>query len=160
MKHISTILWMLLFIVVTSCEKEIIDEKDETFATAEIPAVDESEKDDALTIAEAQLLENDTKVLIKAYIVASTTRSINNADFEAPFEGSSAIVLADVPANSIRDNSMLFPVCLTDRKKARAALNLVDNPQNWGHLIYIYGTKEKYMGRAGMKKVDNWEIIP
>ena len=161
MKWFSCILLIVFLILFSGCEKEIVNEN-EKGKTEEATIVDEDEKDEALTIAEAQLVEDGTPILVKAYIVASTTRSIKNADFEKPFSGSSAIVLGDKPVEeeTIYYVDEVFPVCLTDRSKARAALNLEDNPDNWNHLIYIYGVKEHYMNMDGMKKVDYWEIIP
>jgi hypothetical protein len=162
MKHISTPLLLLLFhFLLIGCEKEIIDEKKEkTTEGTEISIIDDEKQENALTVAQAQLVEDGTPIVIKAYIVASTTRSINNADFEAPFSGSSAIVVADVPDSLVQDRNQLFPICLTDRSKARAALNLEDNPDIWNHIVFLSGTKERYMGMDGMKKVNDWNIIP
>ena len=155
---------LLLLAVCTGCEKEILTEEatKPTSGNSETPAIVDEGKDEALTVAEAQQVADGTPIVVKAYIVASTTRSIKNADFEAPFEGSTAIVLADECTDdpAYYDEDDLFPVCLTDRKNARAALNLEDNPDICRHLVYLYGTKERYMSRAGLKKVDNWEIIP
>lgn len=162
MKHTCTTVLLALCMLLCACEKEIAAE--ESKQEQQIIPLDNGLKVSALTVAEAINVEAGTQVCIKAYIVASTQRSMSNCDYTAPFEGSSAIVLADKPVGqSDTDNgvdSQLMPVCLTDRKKAREALNLTDNPQNWNHLIYIYGTRERYMSTDGLKKVESFEIVP
>ena len=100
-------------------------------------------------------------ICVKGYVVASTQRSMNNIDFEAPFSGSSAIVLADQKAEvgTGLNSEILMPVCLTDCSKSiRAALNLVDNPKNHNHLIYIYGVRQTYLSRPGLKEVMDYDI--
>jgi uncharacterized protein YdeI (BOF family) len=164
MKRIHILYFLLFSVLLTGCGKDILEEDSQkSESTQETTTVTEEQKSTALTVAEAQEVEDGTSICVKGYIVASTTRSINNADFEYPFSGSSAIVLADEPVDAehfqYEDTQLLFPICLTDRKKARNALNLEDNSQLWNHLIYIYGTKERYMSMPGMKKVEQFEII-
>ena len=163
MKQIITLCFILLLSLTSSCEKEIISEKEENAPeTAQPSTVADEQKHNALTVAEAQQADEGSNICVKGYIVAATTRSIKNADFESPFTGSSAIVLADdsVRTTSGLSQENLFPVCLTDcNKSIRHALNLEDNPQNWNHIIYIYGTRAKYMSCPGLKKVAQFEII-
>ena len=127
---------------------------------------DLDELDGALSIAEAQEAIVGTFILVKGYIVAATTRAMSNMDFTAPFEGSSAIVLADEPSkkedqyNGPVGYSQYFPVCLTDRKANRAELNLEDNPGHWNHLIYIWGIKSTYLRVPGLKQTEGYIIIP
>lgn len=127
---------------------------------------DLDELDGALSIAEAQEAIVGTFILVKGYIVAATTRAMSNMDFTAPFEGSSAIVLADEPSkkedqyNGPVGYSQYFPVCLTDRKANRAELNLEDNPGHWNHLIYIWGIKSTYLRVPGLKQTEGYVIIP
>lgn len=101
-------------------------------------------------------------ICVRGYIVASCTRSMRNADFTEPFEGSTAIILADEPADlddfKYLTDEHLFPVCLTEYKDVRAALNLVDNPQLWNRLVYISGVKSRYMSMPGLKKVLQYQV--
>ena len=146
----------------TGCGKDIATDDSKQPEEPTPPSViDESQKDNALTVAEAIEAEEGSYICVKGYLVAATQRSIKNADFEKPFSGSSAIVLAD---KQVEENTEypteLFPICLTDCSKSiRNALNLEDNPDNHNHLIYIYGVREKYMSMPGMKKVSDFEII-
>lgn len=172
MKTIRLFLLLLMTTLIVACEKSITEEeveKPRTETDGNTPQDNNHTGDEqgdtdieALTVAEAQLVENGTSIWVKGYIVASTTRSIKNVDFEAPFTGSTAIVLADKPADAddfdYDEVSLLYPICLTDSKSIRAELNLEDNPELWNHLIYIYGIKDKYMSMPGMRKVKGYEI--
>ncbi len=116
-----------------------------------------------MTVAEAQGAPVGETINVKAYIVAATKTSMGNAKFIPPFNGlNTAIVLADEPVDTIHfqylTNERLFPVCLTDYKDVRSALNLENNPQLWNRLIYISGTKQRYMSCPGMKKVQGWNM--
>lgn len=163
MKRVNGIL-VLLFcsLLFVGCEKDFTeddngkDNKENPASPDDGGSDDDTTWEDALSVAEAQSVEEGTVVCVKAYIVASTTRSLKNAEFKAPFTYSSAIVIADKPAESLTGDDALMPVCLTDRKKARADLNLVDHPENWNRLIYIIGTREKYMSVPGLKKVSGY----
>lgn len=163
MKHIITLCFILLLSLTSSCEKEIVSETEkDTSETAQPNTIADERKHNALTVTEAQQADEGSDICVKGYIVAATTRSIKNADFESPFAGSSAIVLADdsISTDSEPSQENLFPICLTDCNKGiRNALNLEDNPQNWNHIIYIYGTRAKYMSCPGLKKVVQFEII-
>ena len=163
MKEIKTIIFAILMMLVTGCEKDITTDTPKQSEEQDTPSViDDGQKENALTVAEAIEAEEGSYICVKGYLVASTQRSIKNAVFENPFSGSSAIVLADkkVEENTVYYLDELFPVCLTDCSKSiRNALNLEDNPDNHNHLIYIYGIREKYMSMPGMKKVTDFEII-
>ncbi len=161
-KSLSMLLALVaLLLVLTACEKEIIEDDDAQEPAATTHAVSTIEKARAKSVAEVLQMEDGSEVCIKAYIVGSTTRSMSNFDHTSPFTGSTAIVLADFPADGsvvIYDDEVM-PVCLTDcSKKIRAALNLEDNPQLWNRQIYITATKGTYLRVSGLRKVKEYEL--
>ena len=130
MKRIHILYFLLFSVLLTGCGKDILEEDSQkSESTQETTTVTEEQKSTALTVAEAQEVEDGTSICVKGYIVASTTRSINNADFEYPFSGSSAIVLADEPVDAehfqYEDTQLLFPIC---RYWKRVSLSLHQLP--------------------------------
>lgn len=164
MKQLKNIIALcLISMLAFACEKEIAEEPKTEEQPPEERVIDNGVKSQAMSVAEAIGQDDGTQVCIKGYIVASTQRSMSNCDFEAPFSGSSAIVMADIPVSEGGDDedaeADLLPVCLTDCSKSiRTALNLENNPQLWNHLIYIYGTRSQYMSTEGLKKVTAYEV--
>lgn len=166
MKHISSALLLLLMVLTAGCEKDIAteDDKDDGKGNDTTPAIVVGTEDDApenySTVAEAIEAEPGSYLCVKGYIVASTQRSMDNARFEAPFSGSSAIVLADEPVSDTTFPEDLLPVCLTDCQKGiRSSLNLVDNPDNWNHIVYITGWTDRYLSVPGLKMVQQYVLI-
>lgn len=168
MKRLLNMVLLLVFVLLTGCQKSIGDEDNEngnnggTGADGATAVITPEMKASALTIAQAQLLADGTPVCVKGYIVASCERSISNADYTSPFEGTTAIVLADTPSQGTYNQfgtNELFPICLTDAGRGiRANFNLAANPQYWNQYVYIYGTKDGYMSLNGMKKVKAIEV--
>ena len=157
-------LLLLATVLLTSCEKDIAsdDDKGKDKPVETIIGTEDDAPENYSTVAEAIEAEMGSYLCVKGYIVASTQRSIKNADFEAPFEGSTAIVLADMKADDDTeyDYDKVMPVCLTDCSKTiRNALNLVDNPGNWNCVVYIYGYKARYLSMPGLKNVQKYLII-
>lgn len=163
MKKNFSLLYILLIVIFSGCEKVTIedikegakpDEDGKNVVSSDLSGYE------WMTVAEAQVAEIDETICVCGYIVASCTRSINNAVFMPPFEGSTAIILAEAPiSDGYFYDDELFPVCLTDNKSIRAALNLEDNPELWERRIAILGTKARYMSRPGMKKVIGFQIV-
>ncbi len=157
----------LAMLTFSGCEKYIAEEEDSTAQTAPDTGKDIINEDESqieyLTVAEAQEAEIGTVICVRGYIVASCTRSMGNADFMEPFEGSTAIILADAPVDlddfQYATDDDLFPVCLTDYADIRAALNLTDNPQLWNREIFITGVKATYMRCPGLKKVMQYQLV-
>lgn len=149
-----------------ACEKDVFDEGSKPDEEQPRPDKGVINKDtaqiDYMTVAEAQEATVGEVICVRGYIVASCTRSMRNADFTEPFEGSTAIILADEPTDlddfKYLTDEHLFPVCLTEYKDVRAALNLVDNPQLWNRLVYISGVKSRYMSMPGLKKVLQYQV--
>lgn len=161
MKRLTIFITTTILLLTVSCEKEITDTDKQTGEPTPPTVIDEGQKDDALTVAEAIATEPGTFVCVKGYLVASTRQSIKNADFEAPFSGSSAIIIADKSAENyteFEENEMM-PVCLTDCSKSiRNQLNLEDNSENHNHIIYIYALRDTYMSRPGLRKITSYEM--
>ena len=89
------------------------------------------------------------EIYVKGYIVGSCQRSIKNADFEEPFEGHTAILLAD-RVDEQEEVIAVHPKTGT----VRTALNLEDHPENCGKTLKIKGTQGTYLGTAGMSEDD------
>ena len=151
-------LYTLLAVVLTGCEKSITTEEEKQPQAAETPSpITDEMKRNALTIEEAQLAEAGEDICVKGYLVAAGQSSLGNSDFRAPFDGSTALIMADQPSDGSDDQFVkeeLFPVSLSDAEKGiRNNYNLEDNPQYWNSYVYILGKRTKYMSVAGLKKI-------
>ena len=85
--------------------------------------------------------------------MGSCSGNIKNATLEAPFSGLSAILLADNPNE--KDIKKMIAIELRSRSQARKELNLVDNPNNFGRKIKIFGYQEDYLNIPGIKSWGN-----
>ncbi len=167
MRKTITAIATLCLALLCGCEKAVFEESTSTEGTPETDNKytinEDTAQIDYLSVAEAQAAEIGQVICVKGYIVASCTRSMANADFMAPFDGSTAIILADIPVDLddfiFVNDDLLFPVCLTDYKDIRAALNLTDNPSLWNRQIFITGVKSSYMRLPGLKKILRYQII-
>ena len=97
------------------------------------------------------------QIWVQGYIVGACTRHIKNADFHAPFEYKSAILIADRQDETNTDN--VVTIELKSGSKARQELNLVDNPQNFGRKVRIFGFQTTYLYTYGMKNIDGFELL-
>ena len=166
MQKLLKALFLPMLLALAGCEKYAFEEggtADGTQQTGGAYAISEDTAQiDYLTVAQAQRADIGQAICVRGYIVASTTRSMKNADFMEPFEGSTAIILADEPVDleyfQYYTDEHLFPVCLTDYKDVRAALNLEDNPSLWNKQIFIMGVKSRYMSCPGLKKVLQYQV--
>lgn len=113
------------------------------------------------SVAEAQRIYNadDIKyIYLCGYIVGTVKSSMNTGcNFAAPFTVETNILIADTPAPASVDDCL--PVELKKGSDARAALNLVDNPQLAGRRVVIFGTLQRYFRVAGLKSVLEFEIL-
>lgn len=149
---------MLLLVAFSACEKAIIDEDEaETSGTVVNSGDDDGyssiNSDDIISVSE--FIENDLSesVYVKGYIVASCTRNIKNADFDAPFEGATALLLADSPDE--RDTDNVISIELKSGSKMREELNLEDHPENKGKILVVFGSRTTYLGIIGMKNISS-----
>lgn len=162
MKLLYGIGLLLSLLLLSGCEKGI-DTGESSQGTSGV-SITPDIKQSALTIAEAQKAAPGSQICVKGFIVAATTMTINNAEFSAPFNGNTALVLASKKSdgNSIQFTlDELFPICLTDASKGiKDAYNLASNPQYHNQYVYISGTRDTYMQLPGLKKVKAIEIDP
>ncbi len=108
------------------------------------------------TVAEARAMEDGITITVRGYIVGTCHGSINNSNFEPPFENTAAILLSDIPYDpdvyitDFKDN--LFPVCINDITDTRKSLNLKDNEYLWNRPVTLTGNRAHYMNRPGLKR--------
>lgn len=165
MKYVIYPLLILLSITLSGCENPTIEDenvKDNDKGNDKNITSSYFDELEPLTIEEAQAAEIGTVICVDGYIVASCTRSIGNVVFCPPFEGSTAVVMAAEPVDPetfMYTDDDLFPVCLTDYKDVRAAMNLEDNPELWNRHVRIVGVKKSYMGLPGMKMVLGFRLM-
>ncbi|MGP1590457.1 MAG: DUF6359 domain-containing protein [Prevotella sp.] len=93
------------------------------------------------------------QIWVQGYIVGSCSGNIKNATLEAPFNGQSAILLAD--SFNEKDIKKMIAIELKSRSRARKELNLVDNPNNFGRKIKVFGYQEEYLNIPGIKSWGN-----
>ena len=154
---------------VASCQKTIETEedapKDDTEEEndddwwQEHVEVDSAKVDNVLTVAEAIEAEYGEEIIVKGYIVGAAKGSRLYSEYAPPFHSSTSIILADKQISDDVEfyDDELFPVCLTDYKRAREDLNLVDHPEYHNKIVYIFGIKKTYMNMPGIKNViDFW----
>ncbi|MBS7284992.1 MAG: DUF6359 domain-containing protein [Prevotella sp.] len=147
------LLFMLLIPSVTGCEQPVTEEEADNKTTdAGHPSGGANDGWPATyyTVSQAQKYITDERICIYAYIVGSTSATMTNAVTQPPFEGSTAILLADDILDVYPKNKLL-PVCLTHDKTMRAKLNLEDNPKLWKRRIAIVGLCTTYLNVVGLK---------
>lgn len=111
---------------------------------------------DMLTVEQfmSQTLTGQTWVV--GYVVGACSKTINNADFEPPFEYPQAILLADHPGETNKEK--VITIGLPSGYKVRKELNLVDHPENYGKRVAIYGEQTTYLKVIGIKKPAGWKV--
>ena len=100
---------------------------------------------------------DDRQVFVMGYIIGSCSTNIEHADFEAPFELSSAILLAD--NSEERDTDKMISIGMKSGSNFRKDVNLKDHPENKGRLLCVYGYKVKYLGISGIKDVGYYFLL-
>ncbi|HZG84162.1 fibronectin type III domain-containing protein, partial [Paenibacillus sp.] len=103
----------------------------------------------ARTVAEAIANNSGAKQLVEGYIVGTTASSsaATPYDFTAPFSSPTTILLADDPLET-RESHIL--VVHLSSGVSRAALNLIDYPENRGKKVWIRGDLQTYLQKPGM----------
>ena len=97
---------------------------------------------------------------VKGYIVgfvngsAMTGKEGSNVVFSAEDALTSNIVIADAADETI----VLTPVALTNNSDARNDLNLANNPENIGKVVWVKGNIRKYMGVTGVRDVTDYSL--
>ena len=98
-------------------------------------------------------------VWIKGYIVGwmpTTDTFLSNTVFNGQSETYSNIVIASTPTEI--DYKKCVPVQLVSGSALRAAVNLKDNPGNYGKLLSIKGSVMLYCGAPGLKSTTEYEL--
>ncbi len=111
-----------------------------------------------VTVAQFLRLDGHPMVYVRGYIVGSCQRSLSNADFEPPFEGHTAVLMADSAGEQNTD----YMISVHLKKGAmRDALNLEDHPENFGRKLRVWGTKFTYLGLPGFPEgyVEGYEFV-
>ena len=110
----------------------------------------------AETVSVAQAIANNTgNATVKGFIVGTAT-SGTNYDLVAPFTVTTNIGLADSPDET--DPTKIIPVQLPTGS-IRAAVNLVDNPQNFKAEVTLTGTLGAYFQVPGLKSPTAYTIV-
>ncbi len=112
------------------------------------PGSDGKTMETAWDVATASAHPGDT-AWVWGYIVGGDL-STSSIKFEPPFEKGSNLAIAASPSE--RDRSHCFSVELS-KTAIRNALNLVDNPDNLGRKVYLYGVVSTYFSLPGLKSV-------
>lgn len=118
--------------------------------------------DDPMSVSQIQAGAEGTDIWITGYIVGWIDTNISNAyttetaKFTTPCTVASNMLLAASPDE--RDITACLPVQLVSSTDARAALNLVDHPENLGQLVTIKGNAERYFGTNGFKGVSAYNF--
>ncbi len=106
-------------------------------------------EDDMMTVDDFINYGPPYQVFVKGYIVGACAQNIKNAEFEPPFTRTSAILLADKKGETLPEKLMSVEL---RAGKLREKFNLSDNPDNLNRLVYFFGSRQTYLGIAGMKK--------
>lgn len=111
----------------------------------------------ALSVTEAKNSVGSEGVWVYGYIVGGDlTSGENGISFAAPFTSKTNLALAS------RSSTATKGACLSVQLptgKARDALNLVDNPGNVGHKLYLKGNIcSAYYGLPGIKNITDYRL--
>lgn len=111
-------------------------------------ANDGESKETAYTVTEYQQLASVSGfVWVKGYIVGSTYRNINNAQFAAGSVDTNLLLAASAECKEI---SLVVPLELP-QGALRDALNLKDHPENLGRFVAVQAKAETYFAVRGLK---------
>lgn len=108
---------------------------------------------DICHVADLAGVSDDVEVILEAYIVGyvPANSTIKRTAFTAEEAVETNIVVADAPDET--DYSRCAAMQLTKGSEPRWSLNLLDNPDNLGRYVRLYGKKATYYGAPGLKPV-------
>jgi len=116
---------------------------------------DGKSKESAYNVSEATYQCGDEDVWVKGYIVGGDL-STSKINFYKPFSSSTHLAISDNYPESMRMNCMVVEL---KSGKIRDALNLVNNYDNLGKLVYLKGDiVSSYFDLPGIKSVSEYEI--
>lgn len=145
---------LLLFPLLFACGKidltEDAGDKDEEDTQTPSDPVDPS---DICHVADLAGVPDDLEVILEAYIVGyvPANGSIKRTAFTAEGAVETNIVVADAPDET--DYSRCAAMQLTKGSDPRWSLNLLDNRENLGRYVRLYGKRATYYGAPGLKPV-------
>lgn len=123
-------------------------------------------QDDPYTVAEAQQNQDKSTAWVKGYIVGgipddnNQTQKIESNDnvvWGADGVRATAVLIADNA--DVKEYTQCVVVNLAGGSDARAAINLMNNPDNLGKEVKVCGELRAYFGIAGVRDVaDQFEI--
>lgn len=114
-------------------------------------------KDNPYSVTAALGATQGASAWVKGYIVGWADGSASAVTFGLPANTASNIVIADNASETNAANCMV--VALPTRSAARTALNLMDNPANFGKCVMIEGTLATYLGGKGLTAPTAWEFV-
>lgn len=158
-----------LFLILASCEKPVYDPEEDNEEKKENPAnrdnggwTDSNGSSewfvgDTISVADFKANAYSGAVWVKGYIVGcGSTTGGYKFTFSSPFDSNTSILIADDKNESEKKN--IIPVQLKKGSEMRNELNLVDNPQNAGKQIAVYGFQTSYMKMKGIKDAISYEF--
>ncbi|WP_288330311.1 DUF6359 domain-containing protein [Segatella buccae] len=104
---------------------------------------------DTVTVTDFLSYSISVQVWVKGYIVGSCASKLANADFSAPFEGASALLLAASPQET--EATRCVTIQLKSGSSLRKRFNLVNHPELKGRQAAFFGIRETYLGQPGIK---------
>ncbi len=109
----------------------------------------------AMSVAKAKENIGSEDVWVFGYIVGGDmTSGANGISFEVPFSSATNIAIAD--RSSVKDKNYCLSVQLSSGD-LRDALNLKENPENLGKMVYLKGNiVEAYYGIPGIKSISEY----
>ena len=111
-------------------------------------------KDNPYTVADVKAIKEfpADKVWVKGFIVGSIK---NNAIEEVPSQVSNIAIAAEA---GITEWESVVPVQLPANTEVRTSLNVVDNPDNIGKAVKLFGNIATYFSTNGLKEVSEFEM--
>lgn len=94
---------------------------------------------------------------VAGYIVGTAYKNIKNADFEAPFEYSTALLLADDRNETSLDR--VITIELKSGSKMRNELDLTVHPELQYRRLAVRGKKVKYLYTWGIKGASSYSLL-
>jgi len=113
--------------------------------------------DSAMSITDAKNNVGAEDVWVYGYIVGGDmSSSATGISFKAPFSSATHIAIAARSSVSAKSSCMSVQLSSGD---IREALNLVDNPSNLGHQVYLKGDiVSSYYGVPGIKNITEFKL--
>lgn len=109
----------------------------------------------ALTVKDLSMHTGSKSLWVKGYIVGGDLSS-SKVNTQPPFTKASHLAISDKSIVSSRADCA--GVEIPSKEEIRNAINLVDNPNLIGKIIYIKGNVEDYFGYPGIKSITQYHI--